>query len=170
MQVLGFDPYVDRDAMARAGVSRCDDLEAMLQQCDIVSMHAVLTPQTEHLIGAREIAAMKPGATLVNVSRGALVDEAALVNALHRGHLGGAALDVFSDEPLARSNHPLASLHAMDNVILSPHLTFYTAEAMRRLEDETLERCFEMLEGRPVLVKSRDPRLRAQENGVRFVD
>ena len=170
MQVLGFDPYVDRDAMARAGVSRCDDLEAMLQQCDIVSMHAVLTPQTEHLIGAREIAAMKRGATLVNVSRGALVDEAALVNALHRGHLGGAALDVFSDEPLARSNHPLASLHAMDNVILSPHLTFYTAEAMRRLEDETLERCFEMLEGRPVLVKSRDPRLRAQENGVRFVD
>jgi D-3-phosphoglycerate dehydrogenase len=170
MRVLGFDPYVDRDAMARAGVIKCDDLAAMLPQSDIVSMHAVLTPETEHLIGAREIAAMKRDAILVNVSRGALVDEAALVDALQRGRLGGAALDVFSDEPLALANHPLACLHAMDNVILSPHLTFYTAEAMRRLEDETLERCFEILEGRPVLVKSHDPRLRAQEHGVRFVD
>jgi D-3-phosphoglycerate dehydrogenase len=58
----------------------------------------------------------------------------------------------------------------MDNVILSPHLTFYTAEAMQRLEDETLERSFEILEGRPVLVKSRDPRLRSQGAGVRFAD
>jgi D-3-phosphoglycerate dehydrogenase len=170
MRVLGYDPYVDRGAMARAGVTKWDDLATMLPQCDIVSLHAVLTPQTERLIGVREIAAMKPGATLVNVSRGALVDEAALVDALRRGHLGGVALDVFSDEPLALSNHPLACLHAMDNVILSPHLTFYTAEAMRRLEDETLERCYEILEGRPVLVKSHDPRLRAQEYGIRFVD
>jgi D-3-phosphoglycerate dehydrogenase len=58
----------------------------------------------------------------------------------------------------------------MDTVILWPHLTFYTAEAMRRLEDETLERCFEILEGRAVLVKSHDPRLRAQTSGVRFAD
>ena len=58
----------------------------------------------------------------------------------------------------------------MDNVILWPHLTFYTAEAMQRLEDETLARCIEMLEGRPVLVKSRDPRLRAQRHGIRFAD
>jgi D-3-phosphoglycerate dehydrogenase len=58
----------------------------------------------------------------------------------------------------------------MDNVILSPHLTFHTHEAMARLEAETLERCMEVLEGRPVLVKSRDPRLRAQRQGVRFID
>jgi D-3-phosphoglycerate dehydrogenase len=58
----------------------------------------------------------------------------------------------------------------MDNVILFPHFTFYTQEAMQRLEQETLERCFEILDGRPVLVKSRDPRLRAQRHGVRFVD
>jgi D-3-phosphoglycerate dehydrogenase len=58
----------------------------------------------------------------------------------------------------------------MDNVLVWPHLTFYTAEAMQRLEDETLERCAEILEGRPVLVKSRDPRLRSQRFGVRFVD
>jgi D-3-phosphoglycerate dehydrogenase / 2-oxoglutarate reductase len=75
---------------------------------------------------------------------------------------------VYGQEPLARSGHPLSPLYAMDNVILWPHLTFYTAEAMQRLEDETLERCFEILEGRPVLVKSHDPRLRAQRAGVRF--
>ena len=69
-------------------------------------------------------------------------------------------MDVFSQEPLTRTGHLMSRLYEMDNVILSPHLTFYTAEAMRRLEDETLERCFEILEGREMVVKSADPRLR----------
>jgi len=103
---------------------------------------------------------MKPTAFLINTSRGAIVDEAALLEALERSAIAGAGLDVFSREPLARAGHPLSRLYEMDNVILSPHLTFYTAEAMRRLEDETLERCFEILEGREVVVKSADPRLR----------
>lgn len=72
--------------------------------------------------------------------------------------------------PLAKAGHPLSALYAMENVILFPHLAFFTREAMRRLEDETLERCVEILEGRPVLVKSRDPRLRSQRRGVRFAD
>ena len=67
-----------------------------------------------------------------------------------------------AQEPLSREGHPLSALYAMDNVILFPHLTFFTREAMQRLEDETLERCREILSGRPVLVKSRDPRLRGQ--------
>ena len=170
MRVIGYDPYVDAQRMARAGVAKRHDLHAMLAECDVVSVHAVLSPETRHLLGERELACMKPSGFLVNVSRGAIVDEAALVPALASGRIGGAALDVYSVEPLAKSAHPLAPLHAMDNVILWPHLTFYTAEAMQRLEDETLERCLEMLEGRPVLVKSRDPRLRAQRAGVRFVD
>jgi D-3-phosphoglycerate dehydrogenase len=170
MRVLGYDPGVDATRMAGIGVARCDELHAMLAQCDIVSVHAVLTPQTHHLLDAQALAAMKPGAVLVNVSRGALVDEAALARALEAGRLGGAALDAYVDEPLALASHPLATLHRMDNVILWPHLTFYTAEAMHRLEDETLERGFEILEGRAVLVKSRDPRLRAQASGVRFAD
>ncbi len=82
------------------------------------------------------------------------------VEALERGAIAGAGLDVFSQEPLAKSGHPMSRLYEMDNVILSPHLTFYTPEAMRRLEVETLERCFEILEGREVVVKSEDPRLR----------
>jgi D-3-phosphoglycerate dehydrogenase len=140
----------------------------MLRRCDVVSLHAVLDAGTHHLIGERELAAMKPSALLVNVSRGALVDEAALVRALADARLAGAGLDVYAKEPLAKTGHPLSPLFAMDNVLLWPHLTFYTQEAMARLEDETLARCFEMLEGRPVLVKSHDARLRAQRERVRF--
>ena len=170
MRVVGFDPYVDAEAMARRGVAKRDDLHAMLAESDVVSVHSVLSPGTRHMLGERELACMKRSALLVNVSRGAIVDEQALVAALTHGRIGGAALDVYSREPLAKAGHPLAPLYAMDNVILWPHLTFYTAEAMQRLEDETLERAREMLDGRPVLVKSRDPRLRAQRAGVRFAD
>ena len=170
MNVLGFDPYVDAARMAGLGVTKCDDLHDLLGRSDVVSVHAVLSDETRHLLGERELACMRSHAMLVNVSRGAIVDELALVRALERKQIAGAALDVYGVEPLAKSGHPLSPLHAMDNVILWPHLTFYTAEAMQRLEDETLERCFEILEGRPVLVKSHDPRLRAQHAGVRFAD
>jgi D-3-phosphoglycerate dehydrogenase len=168
MKVLGFDPHVDSSHMARLGVEKRDDLHRMLEACDVVSLHAVLTPQTRHLLGERELACMKRSALLINVSRGALIDEDALLRALQRHRIAGVALDVYSDEPLAKSTHPLSPLYAMDNVVLWPHLTFYTDEAMRRLEDETLERCLEIIEGRPVLVKSQDPRLRSQTTGVRF--
>ncbi len=104
------------------------------------------------------------------MSRGAIVDEDALVAALVGKRLGGAALDVYSREPLSKIGHPMSALFGMDNVILFPHLTFYTAEAMARLETDTLARCLEILQGRPVLVRSRDPRLRAQQHGVVFGD
>jgi D-3-phosphoglycerate dehydrogenase len=75
---------------------------------------------------------------------------------------------VFSQEPLSLTGHPLSKSFGLPNVLLTPHLTFYTHEAMERLERETLERCDELLAGRPVLVKSRDPRLRSQTHGVIF--
>ena len=168
MRVVGYNPNMAADVMAAAGVEKFDDLRTMLATCDMVSLHVALNAQTRHLIGAPELAAMKPSAFLINTARGALVDEAALVQALTDKRIAGAALDVFSREPLAREGHPMSALYAMDNVILFPHLTFYTQEAMARLEDETLARCFEILEGRPVLVKSHDPRLRAQTDGVIF--
>ena len=169
MRVLAFDPHVPDQAWPD-GVERCESLEALLPRCDAVSIHCVLNAQTRRLLGARELGWMKPAAVLVNVSRGEIVDEAALVQALQGGRLGGAGLDVYGQEPLARSGHPLSALYALDNVILWPHLTFYTHEAMRRLEDETLARCAEALRGEPVTVHSGDPRLRAQTQGVRFVD
>jgi D-3-phosphoglycerate dehydrogenase len=168
MTVLGYDPSVDASALRQAGIEKCDDLIDMLGRCDVISVHAALTPETRRLIGARELAAMQPHALLINSARGGLVDEEALVKTLAEKRIGGAGLDVFSKEPLALQGHPMRALFSMDNVILTPHLTFYTQEAMARLEDETLERCFEILDGRPVLIKSRDPRLRAQAHGVVF--
>ena len=168
MRVLGFDPFVDAEAMRGAGVTKCRQLTELLAQADFVSLHAVLNSDTRHLLGRTELANMKSSAFLLNVSRGALVDETALLESLLSGRIAGAGLDVFSKEPLALSGHPLSGLFALPNVILTPHLTFYTREAMERLESETLERCDELLAGRPVLIKSHDPRLRSQVDGVAF--
>lgn len=165
-RVIAFDPNVDEAAMRAGGAEKADDLLDLLGQSDFVSLHCVLTPETRGIIGAAEFAAMKPTAFLVNTSRGALVDEEALLVALGEGRIAGVGLDVFTDEPLRREGHRLSPLFAMDNVILSPHLTFYTREAMARLEAETLERCFEILEGRPVTIKSADPRLQGQRRGA----
>jgi D-3-phosphoglycerate dehydrogenase len=167
-RVIGFDPFVGAAAMRAAGVDKVDDLRTMLAASDFVSVHCVLNEQTRHLIGRAELACLKPSAIFVNVSRGALVDEAALVEAIVEGRIAGAGLDVYSLEPLTRSGHPLSPLFGRDNVILFPHLTFYTVEAMRRLEEDTLARCAEILDGKPVTVRSHDPRLRAQSAGVTF--
>ena len=169
MRVIGFDPFVDAATMHNGGVEKCDRLPDLLPAADFVSLHAVLNGDTRHLIGRPELELMKRSAMLINVSRGALVDEAALAHALLAGRIAGAALDVFSQEPLCLSGHPLSELFGLPNVLLTPHLTFYTSEAMERLERETLARCDELLNGRPVLVKSHDPRLRSQSHGVRFV-
>lgn len=167
-RILAYDPAVDGDAMSRIGVTRVDDLHELLEASDYVSIHAVLNEGSRHVIGAAELAAMRPGAILVNVSRGALIDEAALVEALLAGRLGGVGLDVYSQEPLSKTDHPMRALFGREDVILFPHLTFFTDDAMRRLSDDTLARCLEILDGRPVTVRSGDPRLRAQERGVVF--
>ena len=169
-RVVGYDPYVPPDEMRRCGIEPVGDIGTLLKQSDFVSLHCVLTAETRHIIGEAELQAMKPGAYLINTSRGALVDERALIRALAEDWIAGAGLDVFSQEPVTRDGHPLSLLYDMPNVLLSPHLTFYTAEAMERLERETLERCFEVLEGRDVQIRSQDPRLRAQVRGVKFVD
>lgn len=168
MRVLGCDPNVSAESMRAAGVEKCD-LDTLLRASDFVSLHAVLNPSTRHLIGPAQLALMKQSAFLINVSRGALVDESALLEALLGKRIGGAGLDVYSQEPLTLQGHPLSPLFTLPNVLLLPHLTFYTQDAMDRLELETLERCDELLEGRPITVKSHDPRLRAQLHGVVFV-
>ncbi|QPC94398.1 2-hydroxyacid dehydrogenase [Mesorhizobium sp. INR15] len=167
-RVLGFDPGMDAATMGAAGIEKADDLQAMLRACDFVSIHCVLNDRTRGLIGKAELACLKPSAIIINVSRGALIDEAALVEAIVAGRIGGAGLDVYSVEPLAKSGHPMSALFGRDNVILFPHLTFFTHEAMQRLEDDALARCFEILDSRPVTVRSFDPRLRAQTSGVTF--
>lgn len=167
-RVLGYDPNVSATDAAAAGIQKCDELKDMLAQSDFISVHCVLNDSSRGLIGPAQFAAMKPSAYFVNVSRGAIVDETALLAALQSGRLAGAALDVYAQEPLAKTGHPLSALYGLPNVILSPHLTFYTQEAMARLEQETWERCQELLNGQPLLVKSQDPRLTSQRVGVVF--
>jgi len=161
-KVVACDPHVAVGTMHDLGIEKAETLWQLLPNCDVVSLHCVLNEQTRHLIGDVELRLMKKAAVLINTARGALVDEPALVRALQENRIAGAGLDVFSMEPLSRQDHPLSALFGMPNVVLMPHLTFYTEDAMRRLERETLERCFEIIEGRPVVIKSDDPRLQGQ--------
>lgn len=157
--VVGFDPNKSSSELWAQGIEKCDDLRTMLSICDFVSLHLTLSESTRGLIGAAELAVMKSSAIVINTARGALVDENALLQALKEKRIAGVGLDVYSQEPLQQENHYLSELYGMDNVILLPHLAFYTAEAMHRLETETLDRCREIIEGRPVTILSSDPRL-----------
>ena len=118
MRVLATDPYVPDERFTEHGVERVD-LDTLLRESDVVSLHVVLTRETRHMMGPRELARMKPTAILINTSRGPCVQEPALIEALLRGQIAGAALDVFEEEPLSRDS-PLRNLG--DKVLLSPHM------------------------------------------------
>lgn len=117
VRLVGYDPFVTAEAAAAFGVERLA-LEDVLSQADIVSLHVPLNDATRGMIGARELAWMKPGAYLVNTARADVVDGAALLEVLHAGKIAGAALDVFSEEPIGPDD-PLAQL---PNVVCTPHL------------------------------------------------
>jgi phosphoglycerate dehydrogenase-like enzyme len=119
-------------------------LNELLTKSDIVSLHVPLTPQTEGMINAATLAKMKPGAILINTARGAIVDEAALVEALRSGQLAAAGLDVFAEEPVAPDN-PLLRL---DNVLLTPHVSWYTADTMERYLSAAVENCRRLHDGK----------------------
>jgi D-3-phosphoglycerate dehydrogenase len=163
-KVIGYDPYKTKEKLLSLGIIKEEELHALLEKSDFISLHAVLNDETKHILGKKELSILKKSAIIINSARGALIDENALVESLINGQIGGAGLDVFSNEPLNQTNHPLHKLYEMENVILFPHLTFYTREAMERLETETLERCAEVFENRPVLIKSKDPRLQNQKH------
>jgi phosphoglycerate dehydrogenase-like enzyme len=119
-------------------------LTDLLANSDIVSLHLPLTDRTTGLLDATTLAVMKSEAVLVNTSRGPIIDEAALIDALRSGRLAAAGLDVFAVEPVAADN-PLV---ALDNVVLTPHVTWYTVDTMRRYLGEAVDNCERLRDGR----------------------
>jgi phosphoglycerate dehydrogenase-like enzyme len=150
MQVIAWSRNLSAARCAEAGATLAPTLDALLAEADVVTLHLVLGPATQGLIGARELRLMKPGALLVNTSRGALVDEAALLAALREGRIGGAALDVFGEEPLP-PDHPLRSA---PNLVATPHLGYVTEENYRRYFGGVVEDIQAWVAGAPIRVLS----------------
>ncbi|MCY3786017.1 MAG: hydroxyacid dehydrogenase [bacterium] len=138
MRVATFDPHI-----GAAPVGEAVELEQLWQTADVVSLHAPATPETRHIVDARSLAAMRPGAVLVNCARGSLVDHDALVAALESGPLAGAGLDVTDPEPLP-PDHPLL---ARDDVIVTPHVASTTTVGHIRLVTAALTEALRWLRG-----------------------
>jgi D-3-phosphoglycerate dehydrogenase len=142
LKVIAFDPYLAPERAAGLGVS-LRDLDALLGESDYVSVHCPLTAETRHLIGAAQLARMKPSAYLINMARGPIVDQAALVLALQAGQIAGAAVDVQEQEPPA-TGEPLLQL---PNVLFTPHTASWSAEAVLQLRRETAQNVARVLAG-----------------------
>ena len=134
MRLLIYDPYVSPTEHAES--LEFVSFERLIEQADFLSLHCVLTDETRGILGANALKQMKSTAIVVNVSRGPLIDEQALIHALERGEIAGAGLDVFVEEPLP-DGHPLLTF---ENVVLAPHFAFYSREAYERLEKDCLEK------------------------------
>jgi phosphoglycerate dehydrogenase-like enzyme len=148
MNVVGWSRSNTPEKSRALGIGYAATLDELLQHADVVSLHLTLTAETRGLIGARELGLMKPGALIVNASRGPLVDETALIAALRSGHIGGAALDVFDAEPLP-ADHPFRSL---PNVVATPHLGYVSKETYRIYYQDAADAVAAWLAGAPIRV------------------
>lgn len=141
LTVVSTDPFVSEETMSSSGVEKVDFLD-LISVSDYISIHAPLTPETTRLFNTEVFSKMKPTAHLINTARGSIVDEQALAQALDRGQLAGAALDVLSEEPPSGS-----PLFGRDNVILTPHMSFYSAESLVDLQTKAAEEVVRVLSG-----------------------
>jgi D-3-phosphoglycerate dehydrogenase / 2-oxoglutarate reductase len=143
--VIAFDPYLTREAAERLGVESVE-LDDLLARSDFITIHTPLTGDTRHLLGDAELARTKPGVRLINCARGGIIEEQALVRALQSGHVAGAALDVFEQEPPPAGH----SLFALPNVIMAPHVAGVTREAVDRMSEQTARNILSALDGQPI--------------------
>ncbi len=135
MKIVGFDPFLASAGATQMGIETVSDLDSMLPRVDFLTVHTPLTDETRDLLDARRLALLPKGARVLNCARGGIINEEALVEALRSGHLGGAALDVFVQEPLP-TDHPLLTL---PNVVLTPHLGASTVEAQLSVATEAAQ-------------------------------
>jgi phosphoglycerate dehydrogenase-like enzyme len=150
MKVVAWSQNITPERAQAAGVDYAASKEEVLRQSDIVSIHIPLTPKSRALIGASELALMKPSAFLINTSRGPIVEEAALIAALREKRIAGAGLDVYDIEPLPLA-HPLRKL---DNVVLTPHLGYASQQNYRAYFAGVVDDIRGFLDGKPVRVLS----------------
>lgn len=144
MKVIGWTFHPSPERSRRIGIDFVP-FEDLLRRSDVITLHLPLTDSSRRLIGKRELELMKPGAVLVNAGRGALVDEAALVEALNSGHLMGAGLDVFETEPLPAD----AAIAKCEQVVLTPHVADMTPEGLEMLNQGVVENTLAFLDGQP---------------------
>ena len=163
--------YFDRtDKLRHGNTEPVDQLETLLAQSDVVSLHVPETPETHNMIGAAELRRMKPGACLINNSRGTVVDLDALASAVRDGHLAGAALDVFPVEPSSNSGRFQSPLQGLANVILTPHIGGSTEEAQERIGKEVARKLLDYCISGSTMGAVNFPQvqLHARAHGVRF--
>jgi D-3-phosphoglycerate dehydrogenase len=141
VRVVAHDPYVSKQVAERAGVELVD-FDELVKISDYISIHTPLMPATHHLFNAEVFRRMKPTAYLINTARGPIIDEAALAGALDQGHLAGAALDVMEQEPPTGS-----PLFGRDNVIITPHTSFYSEESLVDLQTKAADEVVRVLTG-----------------------
>ncbi|WP_422927846.1 C-terminal binding protein [Singulisphaera sp. PoT] len=144
-RVLVHDPVVPASEIEKAGALPVD-LDRLLEESDVVTLHCPSTPKTRGMIGAEALARMKPGVILINVARGDLVDPTALTEALQSGHVSAAALDVFAPEPIP-ADHPILK---MDNVILASHIASASVPAVRKLRETAANLALAAVRGEPL--------------------
>jgi D-3-phosphoglycerate dehydrogenase len=142
LRVLATAPRTSAETMASLGATKVS-LDDLLAESDYVSLHLPVTAETRHIVDSRRLRQMKPTAYLLNTSRGALVDESALIEALRSGHIAGAGLDVLEQEPPA----PDSPLLAMENVIITPHAAYYSDDALAYLQTSVAREAVRVLHG-----------------------
>jgi phosphoglycerate dehydrogenase-like enzyme len=147
LQVIAWSPNLAPEVAAEAG-ARAVGKDELFRESDVVSLHVRLSDRSRGLVGARELGLMKPSALLINTSRGPLVDEAALIEALRNGRIAGAGLDVYDVEPLP-PEHPF---RALPNTVLTPHIGYLTDDLLRVFYRDTVEDVLAYLEGSPIRV------------------
>jgi D-lactate dehydrogenase len=159
MRVLAYDPFPSPDWAREFGVTYCEP-RSLARECEVISLHTPLTPQTHHLIRRETLELVKPGTILINVSRGALIDTKALIEALKCGRLGGVGLDVYEEEEgvffedlsgQILHDDELARLLTFPNVLITAHQAFLTREALSEIARVTVTNLIALASGQPFL-------------------